>query len=477
MTFRSVCVKSCGDKINENENDKFLVKGRRKARAFSPSLSQLIGGDSGKKSHGIVDQVFDKSRGSHTLGFPDPLPKKLLVAIDVDEDDLLLVQENSHANVKNTLTQYRWWLEVIIYTIFVLGGQSVATILGRLYYDKGGNSMWMATLVINAGFPILLPLYLFSPSENQQRSDMKQFSSAILASIYISFGIFLAAVSMLYAVGLLNLPVSIYTLICATQLGFNALFSFFLNSQKLTPLILNSVVLLMISSMLLVFTPGDSLDSSTKNNKYALGILCTIGASAGYALLLSLTQIYFQNMIKSATFRVVVDMTIYQSAVATCVVLIALFVSGEWKSLCREMREFELGSVSYVMILVWTAVFWQVFSIGVIALIYKVSSLFSNVICALGFPVVLVLAVIILNDKMNGVKLISLVLAISGLVSYLYQHYLDDLKVKAKSRDVASQGRYYHAGYWPSLHFSELIGSLGSSGDSFCKGTQQFHCL
>ncbi|KAK1397041.1 Nucleotide-sugar transporter family protein [Heracleum sosnowskyi] len=176
--------------------------------------------------------------------------------------------------MKNTLTQYRWWLEVIIYTIFVLGGQSVATILGRLYYDKGGNSMWMATLVINAGFPILLPaLYLFSPSENQQRSD------------------------------------------------------------------------------------------------------------SGY----------------------------YNKSECSC-------------NMCGSHRE-------CLMILVWTAVLWQVFSIGVIALIYKVSSLFSNVICALGFPVVLVLAVIILNDKMNGVKLIS-------LVSYLYQHYLDDLKVKAKSRDV-----------------------------------------
>lgn len=323
-----------------------------------------------------------------------------------------------------------------VYTVFVLVGQSVATILGRLYYDKGGNSKWMATLVINAGFPILLPLYHFSPSDNQKCSYTKQVSSPILASIYISLGIFLAAVSMLYAVGLLNLPVTIYTLVCATQLGFNSLFSFFLNSHKLTPLILNSVALLTISSMLLVFTPGDSLDSSTNNNKFALGFLCTIGASAGYALLLSLTQLYFQNIIKRSTFRVVVDMTIYQSAVATCVVLIALFVSGEWKTLCTEMREFELGSVSYVMILVWTAVFWQVFSIGVIALIYKVSSLFSNVICAMGFPVVLVLAVFILNDKMNGVKVISLVLAILGLVSYLYQHYLDDLNDKARSIDV-----------------------------------------
>lgn len=186
---------------------------------------------------------------------------------------------------------------MIVYTIFVLGGQLVATILGRLYYDKGGNSKWMATLVINAGYPILLPLYLFGPSDNKESSDKTQISSAALASIRISLGISLAAVSILYAVGLLNLPVSVYTLICASQLGFNALFSFFLNSQKLTPYILNCVALLTISSMLLVFTPDDSSDSRRNNNKYALGFVCTIGASAGYALLLSLTQLYFQKII------------------------------------------------------------------------------------------------------------------------------------------------------------------------------------
>lgn len=169
--------------------------------------------------------------------------------------------------------------------------------MGRLYYDKGGNKEWMATLIINAGFPILPPLYLFGPSDNKESSDKKQISSAALASIRISLGISLAAVSILYAVGLLNLPVSVYTLICASQLGFNALFSFFLDSQKLTPYILNCVALLTISSMLLVFTPDDSSDSKRNNNKYALGFVCTIGASAGYALLLSLTQLYFQKII------------------------------------------------------------------------------------------------------------------------------------------------------------------------------------
>ncbi|CAK9146320.1 unnamed protein product [Ilex paraguariensis] len=113
-----------------------------------------------------------------------------------------------------------------------------------------------------------------------------------------------------------------------------------------------------------------------------------------------------------------------------CAILVGLFVSGEWRNLRREMREYELGNVSYIMNLVWTAVTWQVFSIGAVGLIFKVSSLFSNVISTLGLPIVPVLAVFIFHDKMSGVKVIAMLLAIWGFASYIYQHYLDDLELK-----------------------------------------------
>ncbi|KAK1386763.1 putative purine permease [Heracleum sosnowskyi] len=348
-----------------------------------------------------------------------------------------------HTYISNTvpvplLRRSSWWFQVVTYSLFLLSSQSAATILGKIYYDKGGNSKWMATLVLNAGFPVLLPLLFFLPSETHslaKNPSKKQPSQLVLASIYISLGILLVADSMLYAIGLLYLPVSTFTLICASQLAFNALFSFFLNSQKFTPFIINSLVLLTISSILLVFIPDDSSDSSTHKKRYALGCLCTIGASAGYSLILSLTQLAFQKILKTENFRLVLDMIIYTSAVATSVIVIGLFSSGEWKNLSTEMREFKIGSVSYVMILVWTAVSWQVYNIGTIGLIYKVSSLFSNVISTLGLPIVPVLAVFIFNEKMSGLKVVSMVLAIWGFVSYMYQHYLDDLKDRLKSAD------------------------------------------
>ena len=100
------------------------------------------------------------------------------------------------------------------------------------------------------------------------------------------------------------------------------------------------------------------------------------------------------------------------------------------------MEEFELGKLSYVMTLVWTAVSWQVFAVGSVGLIFKVSSLFANVISTLGLPIVPVLAVVFFHDKMYGVKVVAMLLAIWGFVSYVYQHYLDDLKSKVEAENL-----------------------------------------
>ncbi|RVX10723.1 Purine permease 21 [Vitis vinifera] len=309
------------------------------------------------------------------------------------------------------IRKYMWWLQIAIYSLFVLSGQTVATLLGRLYFEKGGKSKWLATLVQLAGFPILLPLYCLSLPKSPRTSDShtSQPSALVLLLLYVSLGILLAGDCMMYSVGLSYLPVSTYSLICATQLAFNAFFSFFLNSQKFTPFIVNSLVLLTTSSTLLVFQTGDSSDPKrVAKGKYIIGFLCTLCASAGSGLALSLIQLSFQKILKRETYTVILDLIIYQSLVATCVAMVGLFASGDWKSLNREMGDFELGKVSYLMILLWTAVGWAVFSVGLFGLIFEVSSLFSNVISTLGLPIVPVLAVVFFHDKMDGVKVIAM---------------------------------------------------------------------
>ncbi|KAF9588220.1 hypothetical protein IFM89_008428 [Coptis chinensis] len=122
-------------------------------------------------------------------------------------------------------------------------------------------------------------------------------------------------------------------------------------------------------------------------------------------------QYSFQKILKKETFSVVLNMQIYIALVATCASLIGLFANGEWSSLKGEMEGFHKGRVSYVMTLVWTAVAWQTTSVGVVGLIFAVSSLFSNVISTLSLPIVPIFAVIFFHNKIGGVKVVSLLMA------------------------------------------------------------------
>ncbi|CAI0418260.1 unnamed protein product [Linum tenue] len=232
----------------------------------------------------------------------------------------------------------------------------------------------------------------------------------------------------MYSYGLLYLPVSTYSLLCATQLAFNAVFSFFLNNQKFTPFILNSLVLLTVSATLLAVNSADDDTASTAaKNKYAIGFLTTVGASAAYSLYLSLIQLTFDNLVPVRVMaKAVVEMQIYPSAVATVGCVVGIFASGEWKEVKGEMKGYTEGKAAYLLTLIWTAVAWQVSSLGMLGLVFEVSSLFSNVISTLALPLVPVLAVVLFGDKMDGVKAVAMVLAVWGFVSYVYQHYLDD---------------------------------------------------
>ena len=344
-----------------------------------------------------------------------------------------------HTNVTEQLPSpqarnYFQWLKVIIYAVLLLFGQSAAMLLGKLYYNKGGKSTWMGTLVQLAGFPLLLPYYCVSGRKKNEITNTFSSgptSSLVLLLVCVFLGIVLAADCFLYSIGQLYLPVSTFSLISASQLAFNAFFSFFLNSQKFTPFIVNSLVLLTISSILLiVHADSDDNPEQVSKGKYAIGFICTVAASAVYGLMLSLTQFAIGKVVKRETFSVVMDITVLESLLATCVSLVGLFASGEWKSLKDEMYAFRPGKVCYVMTLTGTAISWQAFFIGTVGLILEVSSLFSNAISVLGLPMVPILAVFFFKEKMYGVKVISLILAIWGFISYVYQNYLDSYNSK-----------------------------------------------
>ncbi|KAG8071918.1 hypothetical protein GUJ93_ZPchr0006g42300 [Zizania palustris] len=332
---------------------------------------------------------------------------------------------------------WQWWLMMVVNMFFLIAGQTASTLLGRFYYNQGGNSKWMSTFVQTAGFPVLfIALYIFrskTPPIQTITNTAPEISVTKITLIYVVLGLIIAADDLMYSYGLLYLPVSSYSLICASQLAFNAVFSYFLNAQKFTALIFNSVVLLTFSASLLGVDEDSQGTNNISHGKYVLGFLLTLGASATYSLILSLMQVTFEKVIKRETFSVVLNMQIYTALVATLASLVGLFASGEWMTLHGEMHAFQSGKLSYVMTLLWTAMSWQIASVGVVGLIFVVSSLFSNVISTLALPIIPVFAVIFFHDKMDGIKIIAMLMAIWGFVSYGYQLYVDGEKARKTS--------------------------------------------
>ncbi|TMW82132.1 hypothetical protein EJD97_006735, partial [Solanum chilense] len=231
-------------------------------------------------------------------------------------------------------------------------------------------------------------------------------------------------------VGVQYLPASTYSLISGTQLAFNAITSFLLNGQKITAIILNSVVLLSFSSSAVIFQneTGDTGEISQKS--LLIGFAATTFGSLGYALQFSLAELAFQKVFKSNTLKEVMKMSFFIGFFVTIASLTGLFASGNWRDLGKEMGEYRTGKSSYVINLVCSAIAWQLYALGSFGLVFKASSLFSNVIINLGTSTVPIFAMLFLKDRMNGLKVFSLLLGLWGYASYIYQHYLDDLEAK-----------------------------------------------
>ncbi|XP_074318784.1 putative purine permease 11 [Silene latifolia] len=294
----------------------------------------------------------------------------------------------------------QWWLLMGLNVVFLVAGPTAAVILGRFYYDQGGSTTFMSTFVQTAGFSILfVPLLLLPPSPGSP-TPSDTLSGKYVCLIYTALGVLLAVDNYLYSMGLLYLSASAYSLICATQLVSNAIFAFFINSQKFAQLIL-------IVTLLGVYRDSDAPEGLT-----------------------------FVKALKKETFGVVLEMQIYTSIVASVASVAGLIVSGQLSSLLEEMDNFHAGKVSYVMTLVWTDVCWQVASVGVVGLIFLVPSLFSNVISTVALAVAPIASVIVFHDKMNDVKIIAMLLALFGFACYIYQNYIDESSTTQSRRQI-----------------------------------------
>ncbi|GLJ37481.1 hypothetical protein SUGI_0761500 [Cryptomeria japonica] len=140
--------------------------------------------------------------------------------------------------------------------------------------------------------------------------------------------------------------------------------------------------------------------------------------------------VVFTKVLGQESLTAVLEMQIYTSVVATVVCVVGLCSSGQLRRIREEANAFTEGKLAYSMTLIWTAIGWQIHSVGLIGLISLVSSLFSTVISTVALPLVPVLAVVFFHDIMEAPKIMALILGMWGFASYVYGGYMDSKVVQ-----------------------------------------------
>ena len=131
---------------------------------------------------------------------------------------------------------------------------------------------------------------------------------------------------------------------------------------------------------------------------------------------------------------------------------IGMIVNKDFPAMQREANSYDLGATKYYLVLVSSAVIWQVMYVGSLGLIFCVSSLFSGIITATFLPLTEVAAVdplqwevhwrkgVILSSWYMGIRLILLWIlqgeqeaTDTSIKEYLHQTELSDTMIHHRS--------------------------------------------
>eukprot|EP00249_Psilotum_nudum_P036986 c9210_g1_i2 orf=391-1575(+) len=314
-----------------------------------------------------------------------------------------------------------FWILLTVSSLLNLLGGSSASLLGRLYFVRGGSRRWLYTWNQTTGFPILIiPLIIC-----YCRKSTRPATSYTYLLIYTVIGFLTAFSNLLYSWGLSYLPVSTNSLLGASQLAFNALFSLMLVNNRITFYKLNSIVLITMSAVLLGVHADSDRPTGTTKKQYVVGFITTIAGSALYGLILTLTEIiYKRRAVKNNSFIIVLESQTCISAAATIFAMTGMWINGDFSAVSKEASNFDLGRPLYCLTLIWSAIGWQCFFLGSAGMIFLTSSLMSCVFMTATIPLIPVLAVIFFHDSFSPLKAISMLLSLWGFVSYTYGGYL-----------------------------------------------------
>eukprot|EP00249_Psilotum_nudum_P000910 c13088_g1_i1 orf=558-1664(+) len=338
--------------------------------------------------------------------------------LNVQEDGLVTSSPSESVSGKTV----SHWVLLIFSGLAVLIGTSSGVILGRLYFVHGGSSRWIYAWNETVGFPIVLVALIVGYWKNSAFPTRLTFK---LFAIYMGLSFLLVIDNLLYAWGLSYVPVSTSSLLFSSQLAFSALFSYFLLKRSFTPFILNSVVVITMGAVLLGIHSNSDRPAGTTKKQYIVGFVLTIAAAVIFALMVTLLEMFYKSVMAKNSLILMLETQFYVNGLGTIFIMVCMWIVSDYQAIQEEARIFDLGSSAYALVLVWSAVSWQLCFLGTVGVIFLASSLTYSVLLTACLPVVPILAVFFFHDSFSAVKAMSMLLTIWGFASYSYGGYLE----------------------------------------------------
>ncbi|AAB60739.1 F21M12.25 gene product [Arabidopsis thaliana] len=338
------------------------------------------------------------------------------------------------------LNQRKWWISVFICGFLIFAGDSLVMLLLNFFYvqdnrsesdqDRQYKGTWTQALIQNAAFPILIPFFfiLSSPKPNPETvSNQTNNGWFRVLSLYVSLGVLVSVYSKLYALGKLYVG---WGILLSTQLILTSLFSAFINRLKFNRWIIISIIFTLGADFFggpaFAGTPNEDETDPYDIKAWLILIFPTLA----FSLSLCLMQLGFDKVLvktkrygNKKVFRMVLEMQICVSFIATLICTVGLFASGEFKELKGDSERFKKGKTYYILSLVGLALSWQVWAVGLLGLVLLVSGLFADVVHMGASPVVALLVVLafdFMDDEFGWQRRGALLGAVLALASYFY---------------------------------------------------------
>ncbi|MCD9560571.1 hypothetical protein HAX54_019287 [Datura stramonium] len=326
---------------------------------------------------------------------------------------------------------------IIINSILLFTTNCAGPLITRLYFIRGGSRIWLSCSIITAGFPLTLFLLIISyfyrrKSDGPEGTKIMFMTRNLFIASLIS-GLVTGIVDYFYAFGSAKLPVSTSSLLISTQLVFTAIFAFLIVKQKFTSYSINAVVLLTLGAGILALGAGSDRPAGESSKAYIIGFIMTLVAALLYGFVLALNEVSFRKTKRAIAFTLILEFQMMMCFFATAFCVTGMLINKDFQAIPREAKEFELGEGKYYMIMVLSAILWQIFFVGAVGVTCYSSALLSGILIAASLSVTEVLAVIFFHEKFGGEKGFSLALSLWGFVSYFY----GETKLNKKMKNIA----------------------------------------